>query len=438
MRKIRATLTIVPVLAWASFAAAGQQSSPLPVPVAQLTLKSAVELAVRNSRDLTLAKLQAELADKTAWVDRSAFLPNLSTGTGAEYSSGFPLAPGGGVPALFALAYSQQVYNPLAKGQYLADRERARAMTAGLDSVRDAVITRTATIYLDLTKVRHALEVLHKERLDSQKIVDLVRERVTAGFELSIEQTKAELNAARIEQRIAHEDGRDEELAGRLRDLLGLQQDQPLELVVEDLPPAAEEPLPDLVSKALASSVELRQAEAERTAKDDILKGTRGNRWPTVALVGNYSLLSNTNNFSQYFNKFTRNNVNVGVQVNIPIFNPRTSAAMSVAQADVSAAEVELRAKRSQVELQVRAQAHLLRELELGRDVARLDLKLSQQSLALVQAQNDQGRSTLRELEQAHLEENDKWLAFLEADFQRQQAQLALLQSTGQVSRILQ
>jgi outer membrane protein TolC len=80
----------------------------------------------------------------------------------------------------------------------------------------------------------------------------------------------------------------------------------------------------------------------------------------------------------------------------------------------------------------------MLRELELGRDVARLDLKLSQQSLALVQAQNDQGRSTLRELEQAHLEENDKWLAFLEADFQRQQAQLALLQSTGQVSRILQ
>ncbi len=415
-------------------AIAAQQAPP----VAQLTLKSAVELAVRNSRDLTLAKLHAELADKTTYVDRAAFLPNLSTGTGAEYSSGFPLAPGGGVPTLFALAYSQMVYNPLAKGQYQADRERSRAQNASLDSVRDAVMARTATTYLDLTKVRHSLEVLRKQRQGAQKIIGLVRERVTAGYDLPIEQTRAELNSARIEQRIAHEEGRDEELADQLRDMLGLPSDQPIELVVDDLPPAAEEPVTELVAKALASNSDLKKAEAERLAREDILKGTRASRWPTVELVGNYSVLSNTNNFSEFFKTFQRNNVNIGVQVSIPIFNPNTTAALSVARADASVAEVELRAKRTQVELQVRSQAHMVHELELGRDVARLDWKLAQQNMALVQAQNDQGRSTLRELEQAHLEENDKWLAFLDADFQRQQAELVLLQSTGQVSHIFQ
>jgi hypothetical protein len=54
-----------------------------------------------------------------------------------------------------------------------------------------------------------------------------------------------------------------------------------------------------------------------------------------------------------------------------------------------------------------------------------------------LQAQFDEGRATRQELERAHLDENDKWLAFFDADLARQQASLALLQATGQVSTIL-
>jgi outer membrane protein TolC len=67
-----------------------------------------------------------------------------------------------------------------------------------------------------------------------------------------------------------------------------------------------------------------------------------------------------------------------------------------------------------------------------------LELQLAQESLRVVQAQFDQGRSSLKDLEAAHLEENDKWLAFLDANFGRQQAQLELLQTTGQVAQVLQ
>jgi outer membrane protein len=406
-------------------------------PPAQLTLRRAVELALRNSRDLELARLHASLVSQTVSVDRSRFLPNFYTGTGAEYSSGFPLAPGGGVPSLFQLSYNQTIYNPLAKGQLRADELRAKEQSASLDAVRDAVMVRTANAYLELTNVRHSLDLLRKERDHAQKITELTRDRVTAGYELPREQTISELSAARIEQRIAHDEGREDALESQLRDMLGLLPDQPLETIAEDLPPAAERPVNELVAQALQFSAELRHAETERLAKQEILKGTRGNRWPTVDLVGNYSVLSNTNNFSTYFKKFTRNNVNVGVQITIPIFAAQTNAAISLAQEDANAAAVEARNKRSQVELQVRSQAHLVRELELGRDVARLDLKLAQENLQVLQAQFDQGRTTRQELERAHLEENDKWLAFFDADLLRQQASLALLQSTGQVSSIL-
>jgi hypothetical protein len=43
---------------------------------------------------------------------------------------------------------------------------------------------------------------------------------------------------------------------------------------------------------------------------------------------------------------------------------------------------------------------------------------------------------TLQEIEQAHVDENDKWMAFLDADFARQHAQLTLLQATGQLAKV--
>jgi outer membrane protein TolC len=426
---------ILAVLALASFvSASGAQQSP---PVARLTLKTAVDQAVRNSREVTLAKLEATLADKTAAVDRSVFGPNLYTGSGLAYTSGFPLAPGGGVPAIFELSYTQSLFNPLAKGNQRADEARARAQKANIDSVRDAVMFRTASIYLELTKVRHSLDVLHRERENTQKLSELIRDRIAAGYELPIEQPRADIIGARVEQLIAHEEGRQDSLENDLRDLLGLLPDQPLELAVEDLQASAERPVTELVALAIATSSDIRQAEAEQRAKMDILKGTRNSRWPTIDLVGSYSVLSNTNNYTKFFNTFQRNNVNVGVQVNVPVYAARASATIAEARANVSVAEVEAKAKRSEVDRKVRGQAHLVHELEQARTVARLELDLAQENLKVLQAQFEQGRVTRSELERAHLDESDKWRAFFDAEYQHQIAELALLQLTGQIGSVL-
>ncbi len=70
--------------------------------------------------------------------------------------------------------------------------------------------------------------------------------------------------------------------------------------------------------------------------------------------------------------------------------------------------------------------------------MARLELQLAQESLRVLQAQFQEGRTSLRDLEKARLEESDRWLAFLEADYGRQKAQLEVLRSTGQLARLLQ
>lgn len=59
-----------------------------------LTLKSAIEMALRNSKDIQVAKLQASLAEHASQVSKSNFMPNLFAGSGAGYTYGIPETPG--------------------------------------------------------------------------------------------------------------------------------------------------------------------------------------------------------------------------------------------------------------------------------------------------------------------------------------------------------
>ncbi|HWX38829.1 MAG TPA: TolC family protein [Candidatus Sulfotelmatobacter sp.] len=404
----------------------------------KLTLKEAVNLAVANSRDLALARLQYGVTQRQIGVARSVFLPNLYTGTGVAYTNGFPLLEDGGAPAIFALSYTQQIFNPPLKGEQHAAEQRAEEQRLSMDDVRDSVMSRAALDYLELGKVRHSLELMRGERMSAGRILDATRERADTGRELPVEVIRAQLTTAKIEQRIAQLEDRDDSLSGELRDMMGLPSDEQIEVATEEIPGAAEAASKDVVSEAMANNLELKEAQTELRAREFKLKGEQGGRWPSFSLIGQYNVLSKINNYTEFFDKFQRNNVVFGVQVQIPIFASRTSSAVAFARADLNAATLALQKKRSELSLEVRRKARLVREADLGGDVARLELQLAQENVRVMQAQFDEGRGSLKDLEAAHIEENDKWLAFLDANYVRQQAQLDLLRATGQLAQVLQ
>jgi outer membrane protein len=418
--------------------AQGSGSAASPAAGEKLTLRRAVALAVQNSRELALARVQSNVAEKSAEANRAQFRPNFYAGSGLGFTRGFPQTPGGGPPSVFNMTYVQTVLNGPLRGELRAAEQRAEGQRLGVDGVRDAVILRAASSYLELAKVRHSLELLRRERESAQKIVDITRERLGAGVELPIEVTRAQLSAARIEQRIVNLEGREETLEGQLRSLLGLPADQRVEVAAEELPAIPDYSTHKLVELALSENTSLKQAEVERRAREQRVKGERNGYWPTVDLVGQYGIFARFNQFDQFFRRFRRHSVNFGLDVRIPIFSARTTQAVALAETDLGAAEIATRAKRSDLEIEVRRQSRRTREMELAREVARLELQLAQENLRVLQAQFQEGRTSLRDLEKAHLGESDKWLAFLDADFERQQAQLEVLQSTGQLARVFQ
>jgi outer membrane protein TolC len=402
-----------------------------------LTLKQAIEMALRNNGQLAVARVRADVAQRETRVNRSAFEPNLFTGSGAAYTYGFPALPGGTAPSLFSLSYVQRIFDPPLRGKVKAARDRTEAQRIAIDSVRDHVIDRVATDYLQLNEVRQSINLLRDERQSAHLVLQITKERVKAGLELPIDETEAELTGAKIEQRLITLEGQDEVLGDDLRDALGMPRGEPLQLTTAKLPPPSDLPTDQLVTLALAYSPSLRQDEKERQARLAELKGERGGYWPTLDIVGQYMILSKFNNYNEYYRAFQRNSLNVGVQAQIPIFRSRTSAAIALANSQYREALLNLDNRRRALEIQVRKESREGREQDAAREVARLEVKLDQEKLQMVQAQYNQGRATLAAVEQARLNENEKWLDYLQTIFNAQKAQLQLMKTTGQLTQLL-
>ena len=415
------------------------QTQPAAAPVV-LTLKRSIDLALQNSKDIQLAKIQARVADQAASLTKAEFLPNLYAGSGAGYTYGLPETPGGRPPSIFSLTYTEEVLNGPLRGLAKEQQEQARAQRIALEDTRNIVMQRVATAYLELVKVRHSLELLRKEKDSAEKIVEVTEQRQGEGFELPTEVTKAQLTKAQVVQRILQLEGRQDELEVFLRNELGLAPEQPIEVTPEDLPGSAEQAGANLVAMAAQGNTSLAFAESDVKAKEFRLAGEKKGYWPTLQLVSIYSLLAkyNFSNYPNIYTNFKYNNLNAGINVNVPIFSAKTRANVALAQANLDAAKVNLAGKRNQVSAEVRQRSRKVQETEAAKEVARLELQLAQQDLAVIQSQFGEGKMSLRNVEKARLDENEKWMAYLEANFRRQQAQLELLRSAGQLDKVLE
>ena len=146
-------------------------------PPLALTLKRAIELALENSKEIQVARIQASVADRAAQITKAQFMPTLYAGSGAGYTYGIPETPGGRAPSIFNVSYTEQIFNEPLRGQAKETEEQSKAQKIVLEDAKNNVITRTAMAYLELRKVRHALELLRKEQESAEKILQVTEQR---------------------------------------------------------------------------------------------------------------------------------------------------------------------------------------------------------------------------------------------------------------------
>ena len=401
--------------------------------VRTLTLREAVDLALKRSPELALARLDETRAVDSIRVAHDPFDPKIAVGTGLAYSSGLPMSIEGSTPSIFQAQATKFVFNRQQTHLVAAARETARGASVGSAAKREEVALRTALAYLEAERAARLADLLRKEAESAARVSQTVRLRVGEGRELPIEEKKSALELARVRQRLqAAESGR-ANAERSLATLLGLDAEEPVRVTVEDRAPVK---LPDsedaCAEAAVASSKELRRIESALTAKGFEVNAQKAARLPRVDLVAQYALLAKYNNYQEFFSKFQRHNGQIGVSIQLPLFaGPAVDALVSQAVGDVARLRIELQAARNRIMSDSRRLYQDAKQAETAREVARLDLDVTRDQLSLLLAQLDEGRATLRDVEQSRLAEDEKWMAFIEANYNLETARLNLLHQTG-------
>src|SRR5262249_33231503 len=251
----------------------------------QLTLRQAIDRALEQNPDVVITRLDEQKAQLNVLQARDPFYPKVVVGSGAAYSTGYPLTIDGSPPSIFQAKATQTFFNRQKTYQVAEARETQRTNRIDIDIKRDDVVYRTGSLYLDVERLTQISGIVSRQIQEYEQIASTVSARVAEGKELDIENDKAALNLARARQRAEALNLDRVYLERSLAIVLGYASDDSVAIS------SAERSAPDLpaneqeaVEQALANSKQLRRLESELAARGFAARAQRAAKLPTVDL----------------------------------------------------------------------------------------------------------------------------------------------------------
>jgi len=400
-----------------------------------MTLREVIDVALKQNPDVLIARLDEQKAAEAVRIARDPFTPRVILGSGLAYTSGFPMSIEGSAPSVVQARVIQSIYNKPRNYEVAVARENLRG--AGIDAAakRDEVTYRTAVLYVDSEQIGRALEVVRQQVTSFEKIAESTGARVQEGRELPIEQRRAALKVAQAKQRASQFESERNHAEAALAVVLGFGPDDRVRAVPRESSVEAPGTEEASVEAALANSKELKRLESAMQARNLEVRSARAARLPQIDLVAQYGLFARFNNYDDFFRRFDRHNGQVGVSVALPIL-PGGGAPARAAQGEVELLRLraQVNAARDRITLDTRKAFQDIRGWEGSRELAKLDLDVAREQLSVLLAQFEEGRATLRQVEEARTVETEKWLAFYDAQHKLERARIELLRQTGNLS----
>jgi len=398
-----------------------------------MTLREAVGRAVAQNPDITLARLDEENARHGVQVARDPFAPRVSVGSGLAYSNGFPMSIEGSAPSIVQAHASQFLFNRQQSFAVAQAKEQVRGAGFDVAGKRDEVAYRTVSFYLDAERAARVLTLARKDAESLDTVLAAVQAQVKEGRALPLAEKQAALQLARARQVAEALEGEQANAETQLAMAVGLSADDRVRTVAEQRPlavlPESEE---HAVQAALDANKELRKLQSQIAAKGLEMRGEKAARLPRVDLVAQYGLFAKFNNYQAYFNAFKRNNGQIGASFQVPVFSgPGIKAQMSQTETDISHLRVQLNSARNQISADLQQSFREVKKAALAAEVARLDLEVAREQLSVNLAQMQEGQLSLRQVEEARVLENGKWIAFYDAQYAVEKARWSVLRLTG-------
>jgi outer membrane protein TolC len=404
-----------------------------PAPAQTVSLYTVVDLALRNSAEVRMAEADVRRATAASTEAHDAYLPNFLLGSNIGYSYGFPV----GQPTIVNIQSNSLVLS-FSQPDYVRSA-RAAEESAGLTlkNIREKIALDASLDYVELSADQQELAVLKEEMNLGKRLIEIEGERVAAGLDSRVDETRARLTNAQLDLRRLQLQGHTDLLTERLANLTGL----PLMRIEADTASIPAIPSVSATTQEVHQSNGVQAAYAAAKSKLFIAFGdNRSVDRPTLALGLNYSRFAEFNNYQSYYKNFQHNNFGVGVNISIPIFDEsrRAHARGSAAEAAHAMAQADL--SRNQETEQRLELSKNLQTLAAQQRVAELQQQLAQDELDALEIQLRDGTGhpdaapvTPKDEQQARIDERRYSIDLLDAKLQLMQAELNVLRANDEV-----
>lgn len=400
--------------------------------VKTMTLKEALEVALAQAPEIVLARLDQQKAREQVTIAHDPFVPKLYAGSGAAWTSGFPANINGEAPSILNAKTQMELFDRPQSYQVAAARETARGSAIDVARQQDEVAFRVAALYLDTEQLARSLEASQREAENLARVLNYVQSRVEEGREIPLEARKASLAVRRVKNNVEVYTLDLANAETSLAMTLGMKPDDRVHPAMEDRKPLALAVSQDgSIQEAIENSQDLKRLESNMQAKMLEIKGYRAMRLPKISVIAQYELFAKYYG-QNFYTTFQRNSAQFGAAFEMPLLIGRSSHAyITQAEDDIAKLRVEADRTRSRITADLRRGYQEVKKAESARDFAREALDVARDEVSVDLARQDEGRVPISVLEQARAEEQEKWLAYYDAQHALERAKLNVMKQTG-------
>jgi outer membrane protein TolC len=413
---------------------------------AQLSLNTAVDLALRSNPRVHSAEDDVKKAHAQLSEVYDAYVPTIGVGGGIGNAYGYSPDP----PRLANISGGSLVFSASQSDYMRSARSGLTAAHLALEDIREAVAQDTALAFLALDHDQQRAQAVAQQTGFANSLVTIVEQRLNAGDDTQIGLTEAKLTAAQLhltDMKTQDDIAYDREHLALLIDL------PPSSLTIDNKFPddptfdGVQSVTPDgYANSAVAAAFANAQARQQQAAGL-----ARYRLWPEINLVAQYNRYATfTESFAQlqkidtievdgvYKTALTANEGGFGIQISLPILDRGRSAKAREAAAQAAKAQHDAQAAQIGALDGASRIRHNIAELRAQSEVATLQQQLAQQKLDALQLQLNSGNGnpdtpqmSPKDQQKARISERDNYLAVVDANYQLHQAEIQLLRQTG-------
>jgi outer membrane protein TolC len=405
---------------------------------AQVSLKTVVDLAQRNSTAVKLALADVDKANAQLSESKDVIIPSV------QFSTGLPVFPGTGFtgqpPSIFTTTVQSLIFGIPQKHFISAAGLGVQAANSRLADVREQVALEASTAYIELDAVTREIDAAHRQQNFAGRLVEIEQQRSEAGVDPLSEFLQARLAAAEIKLKLQHLEGRERNLEKQLATLTGL----PFGSIVTDCAS-----IPDIpqfhgnFSPSTAGGV--RSAQLLARSRGLAAKAQQQiNYLPQLSFYAQYlratTILNDVNSF--FAKPLPANNFTSGISIDVPLLDMGRRAKARESAADALRATVEAEQAERQSDLQIAELSNNIRELDTQAEIATLKQQIASNQLQTVLTQLELGtgagsgpgtppQTTPKAEQLARIEESQKLQDAMDAGVDLAKARLGLLRALG-------